>query len=247
MVSVQAGYAGVPDFAPHERRGRALHAFLAASVIAHVAIIAGLPDFLPGYPSIGASVLEVSLAQPRLAPAAAPVQPEPAHEPELAQPAAAPAPRPEEKPRPESQAKAAGGGPVRGVAAPEQDVEIIGSFAVAPSRGIAPVTAVPTPAAEAVKVTPASFDAAYLNNPAPRYPQAARLAGEQGTVMLRVLVMRDGQASRVEIAKSSGYRRLDDAAQDAVWGWRFAPARQGTDPIEAWLQVPVRFRLEDPS
>src|SRR5690349_13708440 len=105
MVSVPAGFAGIPDFAPHERSSQALHAFLAASVLAHVAIIAGLPDFLPGYSSIGASVLEVTLAQPRLAPAAAPVQPEPAHEPELAQPAPVPAPRPEEKPRAEAQPK----------------------------------------------------------------------------------------------------------------------------------------------
>jgi protein TonB len=29
-----------------------------------------------------------------------------------------------------------------------------------------------------------------------------------------------------------------------VWGWRFVPARHGTDPVESWVLVPVVFRLE---
>ena len=93
-------------------------------------------------------------------------------------------------------------------------------------------------------MTPPSFDAVYLSNPAPVYPPAARRAGEQGTVMLRVLVKRDGLPSRVEIEKSSGSLLLDTAARNAVWGWRFAPARQGADSIESWVLVPVVFRLE---
>jgi protein TonB len=94
---------------------------------------------------------------------------------------------------------------------------------------------------------PARFSASYLQNPAPRYPLAARRAGEQGTVTLKVLVSIEGLPRRVEIEKTSGSSRLDTAARDAVGRWRFNPARRGNAPIESWVLVPVVFRLEEPS
>jgi protein TonB len=104
----------------------------------------------------------------------------------------------------------------------------------------------PAPAA-AAPVAPARLNAGYLQNPAPRYPVAARRAGEQGAVTLRVLVSRDGSAARVDLEKSSGSAHLDAAARDAVKAWRFAPARRGGEPVESWMLVPVVFRLEGAS
>jgi protein TonB len=83
-----------------------------------------------------------------------------------------------------------------------------------------------------------------LRNPAPRYPEAARRAGEQGTVTLRVLVTREGLPARVAVERSSGSSGLDRAAREAVKAWRFAPAAQGGERIESWMLVPVVFRLE---
>src|SRR5204863_4492509 len=87
--------------------------------------------------------------------------------------------------------------------------------AVAP----APVVAPPAPVAAAppgdALVAP-RFDAAYLDNPAPAYPAMSRRQHEEGRVMLRVRVGADGRAESVEIAASSGFDRLDRAAQDAV-------------------------------
>lgn len=99
-------------------------------------------------------------------------------------------------------------------------------------------------AASPVTVTPPVFTASYLRNPPPAYPAVARRSGEEGTVMLRVLVGRDGAPLKVEVDQSSRSRLLDHAAQDAVKGWRFVPARRGTENIEAWVRVPVSFRLE---
>jgi len=96
-----------------------------------------------------------------------------------------------------------------------------------------------------VPVTAASFDAAYLHNPAPTYPQAARRRGEEGRVVLRVHVLGDGSADAVEIAESSGHARLDAAARDTVRAWRFVPARRGDVALDSWLRVPVVFRLDD--
>lgn len=99
-------------------------------------------------------------------------------------------------------------------------------------------------AAVEAPATPPMFNAAYLRNPAPLYPAIARRSGDQGTVMLKVLVSAEGTALRVELDQSSGSKSLDGAALDAVKGWRFVPARRGAQNIEAWVRVPVVFKLE---
>lgn len=93
-------------------------------------------------------------------------------------------------------------------------------------------------------VVPPRSDAAYLNNPRPNYPLAARRRGDHGTVLVRVLVTADGQAASVGLEKSSGHPSLDEAALTAVKSWRFVPARQGAQAVEAPYVVPVVFKLD---
>ena len=107
----------------------------------------------------------------------------------------------------------------------------------------APVAAAPASPPPA-PVVPTAFNAAYLNNPPPAYPPAARRLGHQGKVVLRVLVNAAGNADKVEVRTSSGFDRLDDAALDAVRRWRFVPARHGDAPVAAWVLVPIIFTLE---
>lgn len=77
----------------------------------------------------------------------------------------------------------------------------------------------------------------------PTYPSASRRAGEEGTVRLKVLVDEKGRPRDVTIANSSGFARLDQAALEAVRKWRFIAATDGTNPITAWTQVAITFRL----
>jgi periplasmic protein TonB len=88
------------------------------------------------------------------------------------------------------------------------------------------------------------FGAAYLNNPAPVYPPIAKRLGEQGRVLLRVLVSPDGMAKEVSLHSSSGSESLDEAAIRAVRRWRFVPAKQGNNAVTAWVQVPIVFKLD---
>jgi len=88
-----------------------------------------------------------------------------------------------------------------------------------------------------------SYDAAYLSNPVPPYPAAARRLKLQGTVTVRVLVTPDGHPKSVRLEKTSGVRLLDDAAVEAVQHWSFVPARRGDKPVAAEVDVPVRFKL----
>ncbi|WP_417592201.1 energy transducer TonB [Parasphingorhabdus sp.] len=120
----------------------------------------------------------------------------------------------------------------RVVAAPEP--EMVTAVATAPVKE-APTDPVP--------ITPPDFNAAQLNNPGPAYPYLSRKAREQGVVLLRVTVSASGGAKVLSVARSSGYDRLDKAALKAVKKWRFIPAKQAGQPVEAIVLVPVTFSL----
>lgn len=92
-------------------------------------------------------------------------------------------------------------------------------------------------------IVPPSFNAEYLDNPAPIYPPAARRLREQGRVLLLVEVAPDGLPRQVNVAASSGSPRLDQAALDAVRRWRFVPARKGSTALPAQVLVPIVFGL----
>ena len=109
---------------------------------------------------------------------------------------------------------------------------------------LAPETPRPPPTTVAAPVTSPRSDAAYLNNPRPAYPLAARRRGDQGTVLVKVLVTAEGLAASVSLEKTSGYPALDETALAAVKSWRFVPARQGGQAIESPYVVPVVFKLD---
>lgn len=100
------------------------------------------------------------------------------------------------------------------------------------------------PPSTPLRQLPTRSDVAFLDKPKPAYPAAARHLGEEGTVVLRVHVMRDGRPQGIEIFATSGSARLDQAAVDAVRRSRFLPAREGDEAIESWLRIPFEFRLD---
>jgi len=215
---------------------RLLAGFVLASVLVHVVVFVWMPAWQRRMAAAPAPVLDVVLvaATPQSVVAeAAPVKPEapqrriePVSETKRAESKQA-----QVLPRPVSPAPATiETAPALAAAAPE-----------APRAAVESRTAAPTAEAPA---TPPLFSAAYLRNPAPAYPAVARRSGDQGTVMLKVLVSPEGAPLRVELDQSSGSKPLDSAALDAVKGWRFVPARRGAQNIEGWVRVPVVFKLE---
>jgi protein TonB len=123
---------------------------------------------------------------------------------------------------------------------PSNTASVSPATSAAPSAPPASVAA----ARPAAAVIAPRFDAAYLDNPRPEYPRIARRMGEHGKVTLRVFVSAAGVPEKVEIGASSGSSRLDQAARDAVRQWKFVPARQGDQPVAAWVLVPITFMLE---
>lgn len=67
--------------------------------------------------------------------------------------------------------------------------------------------------------------------------------GEQGTVLLQVLVTDMGMAKEVRLHASSGFFRLDNAALEAVARWSFVPGKRAGVPETMWFTVPITFGL----
>lgn len=122
----------------------------------------------------------------------------------------------------------------------------------APPQPAAPALAAPVAAAPTTSSAPTaparielpSSDADYLNNPKPSYPALSRRLGEQGKVVVHVLIGVDGSAQKAEIKASSGYERLDQAALSTVLRWRYLPGKRGGTPEAMWFNVPINFVLE---
>lgn len=213
---------------PRERGAR--HVGLAVVVALHVALLAALLLHTPVRQTLAkAAPVMVHLVALDPPPAVVPPKPIPAKP----TPRVAP-PRPLDLPP----------APVIAPQAPAPALAPIVPAIVTPAivRNEAPVVT-PAPAAAAPETIAPRYDAAYLDNPAPAYPPLARRAGEQGKVLLRVHVTADGLADDVQVRETSGFPRLDAAAQDAVRRWRFVPARQGERQVAAWVIVPVTFSL----
>ena len=77
----------------------------------------------------------------------------------------------------------------------------------------------------------------------PQYPDIAREAGVDGSVLVQALVGKDGHVHDVRIQKS--IPMLDAAAQAAVRQWVFKPALSNNKPVAVWVAVPVRFTLHN--
>ena len=131
--------------------------------------------------------------------------------------------------------------------------------APAPAQAVAAPTPTPTPsaaegnapapwlvakaAAAASGVTRRIEDVDYLRAPVLEYPSASRRFGEQGRVVLRVLIGADGQAEKIELAEPSAFRRLNEAAIEAARRALYKPHTEDGVPQPAWALVALSFQL----
>lgn len=159
-----------------------------------------------------------------------PVKPQPRPEPPRPEPPKPEPAKPEARPEPvKIEPPAAAAAPAPTPVAPPAPP--------APPPPPAPSVAKPTARTE-VSIS-ASYAAA---NRKPEYPKMSIRLGEQGTVVLTVMVKSDGSAGDVEVKSSSGFTRLDRAAADAVKTWRFNPATVDGKAVDKSYEVPITFK-----
>lgn len=154
-----------------------------------------------------------------------------------AQPPTPPAPPAESTP-PEASTQIAPPAPAR---TPDSNETMV------PPRSSAPASAPTAAAAPQASQTGTAtrVDAQYLYTPPPAYPRHLRKRGMEGTVLLRVEILANGSAGKVEVIEKSPFAQLDELAREKVRTWRFVPARQGDKAIDSAMTIPVEFRLTD--
>ena len=76
----------------------------------------------------------------------------------------------------------------------------------------------------------------------PVYPDVARQARIEGTVILEAVLDRNGRVDQVRVVKSVPL--LDPAALDAVRQWRYTPSVLNGQPVAVLMTVTIRFTLQ---
>lgn len=79
---------------------------------------------------------------------------------------------------------------------------------------------------------------------APKYPKAALMNEETGTVGMGFLVGIDGKVTESKVEKSSGSKSLDKAALSALSQCKFKPGSKDGKPDALWAKVDFVWKLE---
>jgi periplasmic protein TonB len=125
--------------------------------------------------------------------------------------------------------------------------------AAAPEPAPAPPSPPPAAAAAAPAIgrptlaLGAPKDVSHLdcNIAAPEYPALSRRRNETGTAVVRFVVGLTGRIENIELKKTSGSSRLDDAALDAMRASACKPYKENGEPVRAAYSQPFVFSLDD--
>lgn len=105
----------------------------------------------------------------------------------------------------------------------------------------------PQPAPRQVQITPPRIKArgdriaAAINA---CYPSASRRLSEEGRVVATITISAAGKAGAMSIAQSSGFPRLDGAAECVVRRLPFEPGKRDGQAVDAQATLPIVFKLE---
>ncbi len=235
---------------------------LALAVLLHGALLLALMQGLsPSHPRLEPREVVIALIPPRTEtpqarpltpPASAAMMPQQALPQPQVQPQPLPRPLPVSEPLPapvlrDTPAPVAST-PVASAPMPAPTPAASATAAAAPVQESRPAPATPVvqqaPAAVAERgpVTVSSVE--YLQPPKPDYPLGAKRAGEQGKVVLRILISDKGLPERVDIQQSAGFPRLDEAARAAALRAVFKPHLEDGRAVPAYVLVPINFALK---
>jgi protein TonB len=120
---------------------------------------------------------------------------------------------------------------------------VIAPVPVAAAPSPAPSTAPAAPAAPPSIIQGGDLGTQMVAGKPPRYPIDSRRKKEQGTVVLTLVLGTDGAVESLTVSQSSGFPRLDNAARDAVKGWRWKPTIRGGQPVRVRGVVEIPFVL----
>lgn len=81
-----------------------------------------------------------------------------------------------------------------------------------------------------------------------KYPELARKAGIEGTVIVGVLIDEKGNPIKTQVLKGAGIDiGFEEAAAAAVMSVKWKPAKQRDRAVKVWVSIPIHFALRDVS
>lgn len=207
------------------------HGTVAAVVFVHIAGAWGLLQ-IDGVRSavVEAAPLMVDLIAP-LAPPAAPLPPPP--------PPAAPRVVRKTPPPPAPVIAAPTAAPAVYEAPPPPVEPPPPVVVIEPPAPAPPAPPAPPPQPRTVAIT----QVAYLTPPVLTYPATSKRFGESGSAQVRILVDAEGLPRQMQLIRSTGHQRLDDAALATVRATRFKPYTENGVPQPFWVVMPLVFEL----
>ena len=85
----------------------------------------------------------------------------------------------------------------------------------------------------------------YLPDADAYYPSFSKRSGEQGTVIVRLIISETGEVEDVALLQSSSYPRLDRAAADIGKRYRFKPFLVNGSPQRISTNLLIKFNLKN--
>ena len=81
-----------------------------------------------------------------------------------------------------------------------------------------------------------------IRNPAPDYPEIARRSETDGEVWVKAWVTKTGTVKRAYVLQTSN-SVFNRSALQAIMFWKFKPATANREPIDVWVSIPFRYKI----
>ncbi len=82
-----------------------------------------------------------------------------------------------------------------------------------------------------------------LYQPLPPYTQEAREARAEGTILLEVIIRKDGSVDSLKVLEAVGYGLDESAIRTVAKEWRFSPGSLNGRPVDVQANIEISFRL----
>jgi protein TonB len=113
-----------------------------------------------------------------------------------------------------------------------------------PNAAVAPATSQGT-AGTPIQTDIGKLVVVYQPDADPYYPSFSKRAGEQGEVVVRLIIDETGIVEEVALLRSSGFPRLDRAASEIGKRYRFKPYSVNGNPARISTNLLIKFNLKN--
>jgi len=162
----------------------------------------------------------------------------------------APQPKPEVKPKTQAKPEPKAKTPDTSTPPPTDASQAKAAEAAKAAESQMPNAAVAPASSQGTSGTPIQTDigklvVVYQPDADPYYPSFSKRAGEQGEVVVRLIIDETGVVEEAVLLRSSGFTRLDRAAEQIGRRYRFKPYTVNGNPARIVTNLLIKFNLKN--